>query len=98
MRCLNLQGKGDVLQGTANGMVIAGQVIASLGSAFFINPPPLVASTWFADDERTMATTVAFNADALGIAVAYFVCPLIATNRYVIFFRHGCGFDAQSKQ
>ena len=49
IRCLNIQApSSDLLRGSASGMVVAGQVIASFGSAFFINPPPLVASTWYA--------------------------------------------------
>jgi hypothetical protein len=33
----------------------------------------------FGEDERTLATTIACNADALGIAVAYMICPWIVT-------------------
>jgi hypothetical protein len=33
----------------------------------------------FGDDERTMATTIACNANSLGIAAAYIFCPLIVT-------------------
>ena len=34
--------------GGGTDMIVIGQIVASLGQAFFVNPPPLVASTWYA--------------------------------------------------
>ena len=76
IRCLDLQGAAIDLSGTV--MIVFGQIIASLGQAFFVIPPPQLASVWFGDDERTFATTVACSADALGIAGAYIISPMIA--------------------
>jgi hypothetical protein len=70
---------GNTVHSSPTDMVLLGQVIASFGQSFFVIPPPLLASTWFAEDERTLATTIACNADALGIALAYMVCPWICT-------------------
>lgn len=58
-------------------MLLAGQAIASLGQAFFVNPPPLLAAIWFGVNERTLATTIACNANTLGIAAAYMIGPLM---------------------
>ena len=58
-------------------LLLAGQVIASLGQAFFVNPPPLLAAIWFGVNERTLATTIACNANTLGIAAAYMIGPLM---------------------
>jgi len=57
--------------------VLMGQLIASLAQPFFVNPPPLIAATWFGVKERTLATTVAVNSNQFGIAVAYFLAPTI---------------------
>mmetsp|Transcript_38297 Transcript_38297/g.73661 ORF Transcript_38297/g.73661 Transcript_38297/m.73661 type:complete len:748 (-) Transcript_38297:221-2464(-) len=57
--------------------VLMGQLIASLAQPFFVNPPPLIAATWFGVKERTLATTVAVNSNQFGIAVAYFLAPMI---------------------
>jgi hypothetical protein len=46
IRCLDLQ--GGTIRGSATDMVLFGQVVASLGQAFFVNPPPLLASSWSA--------------------------------------------------
>mmetsp|Transcript_14955 Transcript_14955/g.20958 ORF Transcript_14955/g.20958 Transcript_14955/m.20958 type:complete len:462 (-) Transcript_14955:39-1424(-) len=55
--------------------VLAGQLVASLAQPFFVNPPSLIAATWFGKKERTLATTVAVNSNQFGIAVAYFLAP-----------------------
>lgn len=70
-------------------LLLTGQVIISLGQSFFINPAPLLAATWFGVDERTFATTIAVNANTLGIAVAYLLGPAIVDSvvdipRYVM--------------
>jgi MFS family permease len=56
-------------------LLLVGQTIASLGQAFFVNPPPLLAAMWFGVNERTLATTIACNANTLGIAAAYMLGP-----------------------
>jgi len=58
-------------------LLLIGQVIASLGQGFFVNPPPLLAAVWFGVNERTLATTIACNANTLGIAVAFLVGPAL---------------------
>jgi MFS family permease len=75
-RCFSFN--GGAISNTA--MSVIGQIIASLGQAFFVNPPPLIASTWFNDEERATATSIACNSNSLGIAFAYVLSPAIATN------------------
>lgn len=58
-------------------LLMFGQVVASLGQAFWVNPPPLLAAVWFGVNERTLATTIACNANTLGIAVAFVLGPAI---------------------
>ena len=74
IRCLTIEDGGSI--GKIY-MVLTGQIIASMGQAFFLNPPPLFASTWFGDTERALATSIACNANSLGIAAAYIISPLI---------------------
>jgi len=47
------------------------QVISSLAQCIFVNTPPYLSNCWFSDRERTLATTLAVNANTLGIAGAY---------------------------
>ena len=54
-----------------------GQLVASLGQAFFVNPPPMMAAQWFGNDQRVLATTVGVNANTLGIAGAYILGSLL---------------------
>ena len=58
-------------------LLMFGQVVASLAQAFFVNTPPLLAAVWFGVNERTLATTIACNANTLGIAVAFVLGPAI---------------------
>ena len=58
-------------------IVLVGQLVASLAQPFFVNTPPLVAAAWFGEDERTLATTIAVNANQFGIAVAYLAAPAL---------------------
>ena len=44
---------------------------------FFANAPPLLSVIWFGEDERVLATTIACNANVLGIAGAYLLAPLV---------------------
>ena len=54
-----------------------GQLTASLGQAFFVNPPAMMAAQWFGNDQRVLATTIAVNANTLGIAGAYVLGSLM---------------------
>eukprot|EP00823_Brevimastigomonas_motovehiculus_P003589 TRINITY_DN2215_c0_g1_i1.p1 TRINITY_DN2215_c0_g1~~TRINITY_DN2215_c0_g1_i1.p1 ORF type:complete len:627 (-),score=166.04 TRINITY_DN2215_c0_g1_i1:326-2206(-) len=73
LRCLTLSG----VEGSSFLMVMIGQAVASLGQAFVVNSPPMVAADFFGENERTIATTIACNADVLGVAVTYILSPAI---------------------
>ena len=55
---------------------VVGQIIASLGMPFMVNSPSLLSSIWFPSNERALSTSTSVNANALGIALAYFGAPL----------------------
>jgi MFS family permease len=59
-------------------LVVLGQVLQSLAQSFVLAGPTTVAAVWFLSDERTTATTVAMQADNIGIALMALVPPLIA--------------------
>ena len=61
-----------------------GQLIASLGQAFFVNPPPMMAAQWFGNDQRVLATTISVNANTLGIAGAYILGSLMVSTAHDI--------------
>jgi len=58
-----------------------GQTITSLGQGFFVNTPPLVSAMWFGKHERTLATTIACNANTLGVAGAYALGTLLVGSK-----------------
>ena len=53
--------------------VIVGTVLVGAAQPFFQCTPALLAANWFGPDERTLATTIALNANQVGIAVSYLV-------------------------
>jgi MFS family permease len=62
-------------------MLVVGQFLNAIGQVLFLSLPPLVASTWFPHDERTIATALGTLSGFLGMAVGMFYSPLIVHNR-----------------
>jgi len=75
IRCIPSAGGGG-----SQVSLFLGQTIISLGQCCYVNSPPQLSSMWFGDRERTFATTIAVNANTLGIAGAYLLGPLIASS------------------
>eukprot|EP00808_Paulinella_micropora_P022713 g18127.t1 len=68
---------------------LMGHVLASLAQGFFVNPPAAIASRWFPAHQRALATSVAVNANTLGVAGAYLLVPQVVTEpiqiRYLLY-------------
>lgn len=62
-------------------LLVAGQFLNAIGQVLFLSLPPLVASTWFPDDERTIATAIGTLSGFLGMAVGMFYSPLVVHNK-----------------
>ncbi|KAJ8601444.1 hypothetical protein CTAYLR_005944 [Chrysophaeum taylorii] len=54
-------------------LAIIGTMLVGAAQPFFQCTPSLLAANWFAENETTLACTVALNANQLGIAAAYAV-------------------------
>lgn len=52
-------------------MVVLGTMFVGAAQPFFQCTPAKLAANWFGPDERTVATTVAINANQIGIASSY---------------------------
>mmetsp|Transcript_168860 Transcript_168860/g.542751 ORF Transcript_168860/g.542751 Transcript_168860/m.542751 type:complete len:636 (-) Transcript_168860:218-2125(-) len=52
-------------------VVVAGTMMVAVAQPFFQCTPPLLSATWFAADERSLATAVAINFNQVGIATAF---------------------------
>jgi MFS family permease len=52
-------------------IVFAGQMLGALGQPFLLPPPPKLATSWFGDDERVLATGAGSLAVVGGIATGY---------------------------
>ena len=53
--------------------VTFGTICVGAAQPFFQCTPALLAAAWFGPNERTLATTLAINANQIGIAAAYWV-------------------------
>jgi len=54
-------------------VVVAGTMCVAVAQPFFQCTPPLLSATWFAPNERSLATAVAINFNQVGIATAFLV-------------------------
>jgi len=50
---------------------VMGTMLVAVAQPFFQCTPPLLSATWFAPDERALATAVAINFNQVGIATAF---------------------------
>ena len=62
-------------------ITIVGQAIAALGQPLFMNIPAALASTWFAIDERDIATSVASMCNPLGNAIGQILPSIFVMRR-----------------
>ncbi|CAM9892547.1 unnamed protein product [Heterosigma akashiwo] len=53
------------------GSLLLGTVFVGIAQPFFQCTPALLAANWFGSNERTLATTIALNANQFGIAASY---------------------------
>jgi FLVCR family MFS transporter 7 len=60
-------------------LVLFGTLLVGLAQPFYLNLPAKVATTWFALNERDMATTVCFVAHSAGAALGSFISPRLVT-------------------
>eukprot|EP00922_Rhytidocystis_sp_ex-Travisia-forbesii_P017877 GHVS01026642.1.p1 GENE.GHVS01026642.1~~GHVS01026642.1.p1 ORF type:complete len:788 (+),score=80.79 GHVS01026642.1:266-2629(+) len=56
---------------------LIGQAISGVSQAFFVNTVSQFSCVWFGDDERVLSTSIALNANTLGIAVIYATAPFL---------------------
>lgn len=57
--------------------VVAGTMMVAFAQPFFQCTPPLLSATWFAPDERALATATAINFNQVGIATAFLAGGLV---------------------
>lgn len=60
-------------------LLCIGQMSCAVGQVLFLSLPPLIASTWFPDSERTLATAIGTLAGYVGMATGMFYAPRIVT-------------------
>ena len=62
---------------TAIGFIFLGQILAAASEVFFLPLPPIIASTWFAANRRTLVTSIGVMANSVGIAIGFLIPPLL---------------------
>ena len=55
--------------------VLIGQALIAIASPFFQNGPSKLATKWFGDNERALATTIASLSPALGCIIGLGLAP-----------------------
>ncbi|CDW85706.1 major facilitator superfamily protein [Stylonychia lemnae] len=55
---------------------LIGQTILAVAQPFLYNAPPKISANWFGKKERLYSTSVAANANTLGVAIGYFIPAL----------------------
>lgn len=60
-------------------LVLFGTLFVGLAQPFYINMPAKIATTWFAVNERDIATTFCSLANPLGSAIGSFIPPMFVT-------------------
>jgi hypothetical protein len=72
----------DVGSGSAGSytLVLLGTSLVGLAQPFYLNLPAKIATTWFAINERDIATTLCSLANPLGSAIGSFIPPLFVTS------------------
>ena len=63
--------------------IVAGTILVGAAQPFFQCTPALLAAAWFGPNERVLATTVAINANQIGIAMSYIVGAYMVKGQYV---------------
>lgn len=61
-------------------VLVISQLFSACGQVLFLSIPPLLASTWFPDSERTAATALGAFSSFIGLALGMFVPPRIVTD------------------
>ena len=55
-------------------------MLLRFGSAFIMYTPTKFANTWFADNQRALANTIALGSNTVGILIGSFLSPQIVTS------------------
>jgi len=55
---------------------LIGQTLCGCAQPIILSAPPKIASNWFPDDQRTLATTLASVANPIGIAIGFLLPPI----------------------
>ena len=59
------------------GLLFVSQTINAAAQLFILSIPPLMSTVWFTADERTLATSIAANANNIGVATGLLLPPLV---------------------
>jgi len=73
--------KSDIIEGESAWRLYLGFFMVGLSQPLYQCTPTLLSSSWFPEEERTMATGVALNANQLGIGFAFVVGTLLVASK-----------------
>ena len=73
--------QSDIQEGEAEWRLYLGFFLVGLSQPLYQCTPTLLSSSWFPEEERTMATGIALNANQLGIGFAFVFGTLLVGNK-----------------
>jgi hypothetical protein len=73
--------RSDIIEGESAWRLYLGFFLVGLSQPLYQCTPTLLSSSWFPEEERTMATGVALNANQLGIGFAFVVGTLLVASK-----------------
>ena len=82
-------GEPLVAQANKYTVVILGQCMCALAQPFIMFVTTKFANTWFAEDQRSLANTLALGSNTVGILIGAFVSPIVV-NSSVAFVSQMC--------
>ncbi|XP_054435533.1 feline leukemia virus subgroup C receptor-related protein 2-like [Pteronotus mesoamericanus] len=80
LNCLGAWVKLGSLQPHLFAVTMLGQVICSVAQVFILGMPSRIASVWFGPNEVSKACSIAVFGNQLGIAIGFFVPPVLVPN------------------
>eukprot|EP00744_Colponema_vietnamica_P001898 GILI01003078.1.p1 GENE.GILI01003078.1~~GILI01003078.1.p1 ORF type:complete len:582 (+),score=103.07 GILI01003078.1:86-1831(+) len=62
--------------------LVISQVVNAFAEVFFLSLPPYLSATWFPAHQRTLATAIGINANAIGSAFGFIIPPAMISDAH----------------
>ena len=80
-RCIGVAAITTIGSEWSYALTLFGQILGAVANPFFMNIPASLASTWFAIDQRDLATAITSMCNPFGDVIGQILPPLLVTKR-----------------